>query len=53
MVIGVEWLVWDAWNLRQVWERHGIRPETVEDVCFGDPVALTSYKNRRVLIEPE
>lgn len=50
---GVEWLVWDAWNLRHIWERHGMRPEQVEDVCIGDPVVSPSYKNRAALIGPD
>jgi hypothetical protein len=53
MVSGIEWLVWDEWNLAHIWERHSIRPQAVEDVCFGDPVALRSYKARVVLIGPE
>lgn len=52
-MIGVEWLVWDRWNLRHIWDRHGVRPETVEAICFGNPVALTSHKHRVVLIGPE
>lgn len=52
MVTGIEWLVWDEWNLRHIWERHGLRPETVEDVCYGDPVELSGKKGRTVLIGP-
>ena len=48
----IEWFVWDEWTLRHIWERHGLRPETVEDICYGDPVALSSYKGRIVLIGP-
>jgi uncharacterized DUF497 family protein len=46
----MEWLVWDEWNLTHIWERHGIRPESVEEVFYGQPVALGGKKGRIVLI---
>jgi uncharacterized DUF497 family protein len=52
-VTDVEWLVWDEWNLTHIWERHGLRPDAVEDVCFGHHIALVSYKERLVLIGPD
>jgi len=52
-VIDVQWLVRDEWNLTHIWERHGLRPEPVEAACFGDPIALSSYKGRIVLIGPD
>lgn len=48
----IEWLVWDEWNLTHIWERHGLRPETVEDVCYGDHIELVGYKGRIVVIGP-
>src|SRR3954462_3697120 len=51
-MIAIEWLVWDEWNLKHIWERHGLRPETVEEVCYGTPFVLQGYKGRFVLIGP-
>jgi hypothetical protein len=51
-MIEIEWLVWDEWNLSHIWERHAMRPETVEAVCYGDPVELRGYKGRIILIGP-
>jgi hypothetical protein len=52
-MIGVERLVWDIWNITHIWERHEIRPQSVEDICSGNPVSLAGKKGRIVLIGSE
>jgi len=42
-------LQWDDINVEHIMGRHGLRPEEVEDVCFGPHVAYPAKYHRKVI----
>ena len=50
-MITVRRLVWDPWNVGHI-ARHQVSPEEVEEVCQGNPLVLTGYMARLIVIGP-
>ena len=49
MIISVNKLIWDDWNITHIAE-HDVLPEEVEEVCKSDPLVQTGNKGRVVVI---
>lgn len=49
--IVVHRLRWDPWNVAHI-ARHQVSPEEVEEVCQGDPLVLTGYLDRLIVLGP-
>lgn len=47
-MVDVRHLVWDPRNVTHI-ARHGVTPQEVQDVCFGDHVSVASYLGREVV----
>jgi uncharacterized protein len=41
----IDRLIWDAGNIIHI-ARHGVVPDEVEEVCYGDPLFQITYANR-------
>ena len=50
-MITIRRLEWDAWNMEHI-ARHEVTTEEAEEVCFGMPVLLDSYKGRILAVGP-
>lgn len=50
-MLSIHRLIWDDWNIAHI-ARHGIIPEQVDEVCHGQPLAHSTYKNRIRLVGP-
>lgn len=44
-------LIWDSWNVAHI-ARHQVKPEEVEEVCHGDPIAQEGRGGRSLVIGP-
>ncbi len=49
MVIIIEQIVWDEWNVAHI-ARHQVTPGEVEEVVWGEPLAGETYAGRLRLI---
>ena len=49
--IVVSRLLWDPWNVGHM-ARHQVSPEEVEEICQGNPLVLTGYLARLIVLGP-
>lgn len=54
--VDIQGIRWDAWNIAHIWERHQLRPEQVEEVCYGrreDILVEETHSSRLRIIGPK
>lgn len=50
-MVTINKLIWDEWNVSHI-ARHSVKPNEVEEICYGDPLVQQGNKGRIVLIGP-
>ncbi len=50
-MLEIKELIWDEWNIAHI-AKHGVTPETFEEICYGSHIERKGYRERLFLVGP-